>query len=388
MSDELRTTGVGTPRGWSMGTMADSSALGTTAEATLGSVTFGVEGGRRNWETTTQMAKMAYVGQPSIPDVVTSSVGLFASHARSLAAGLALELGARVDRVASNANLGQANAYLYYAYNSTRRTSATDTLPSAMARLRWAVSSRFELAASIGHTARVPDPAERYFALRRTGTDWVGNPELRPTQNNGVELRATENLGLGIITGSIFYNSLRDFITLHDQDRVHMQPGVMNTEARSYANVDAQMWGAELEFTQALTDHLSLAASASWARGVKDTDPARDITSSNLAEVPPLTSRISVRYDTGAVYAEAEGVFTAAQNLVDSDLQEQATPGWGVLNLKVGRTVNGFRLQAILANAFNRFYSEHLGYVRDPFRTGARVYEPGRTLSFTVGRFF
>jgi hypothetical protein len=29
----------------------------------------------------------------------------------------------------------------------------------------------------VGHTARVAEANERFFALRRMGTDWVGNPD-------------------------------------------------------------------------------------------------------------------------------------------------------------------------------------------------------------------
>jgi len=35
-------------------------------------------------------------------------------------------------------------------------------------------------------------------------------------------------------------------------------------------------------------------------------------------------------------------------------------------------------------NVFDRLYTEHLANARDPFRTGARVYEPGRRFIATV----
>jgi iron complex outermembrane recepter protein len=384
MTDALRTTGVGTPRGWSMGTMADTSTLGGKAEAELGGFTVGLEGLRRGWDASTQMAKMGYMSQASIPDVVTSSYGLYASRSFRLASPLSLELGARLDEVRSSADPALANTNLYFAYNSTRETSASDTLPSATARLRWAAASNLEVDMSLGRTTRVPDPTERYFALKRAGSDWVGNPLLRPTTNTGAELAGTLHLQGGAVTGSVFYSALGDWISLHDQPRVNMQPGVMNTVARSYSNVDARMWGAELEATHAFTDHLFAAGSVTWTRGEKDTDPAHNINSPNLAEVPPLQGRASLRYDTGKVYGEAEGVFTAAQDRVDEDLQEQATPGWSVLNLKAGGTVAGLRVQAILANVFNRLYTEHLAFVRDPFKSGVRVWEPGRTFTLTA----
>jgi len=66
---------------------------------------------------------------------------------------------------------------LYEAYQGTRSLSATDTLPAGKVRLAWR-RGPFELAAGVGHAPRIPEATERYLALRRMGTDWVGNPEL------------------------------------------------------------------------------------------------------------------------------------------------------------------------------------------------------------------
>jgi iron complex outermembrane recepter protein len=192
----------------------------------------------------------------------------------------------------------------------------------------------------------------------------------------------------GTVTASAYYESLRNWITLYDQARVNMVPGVMNTVAKSYTNVDARLWGGELEATQTLGDRVFLSSSVTWTRGEKNTDPARKVFSQNMAEMPPLTGRLALRYDSGRLYAETEGVFAAAQDRVDTDLQEKPTAGWGILNLKLGTTLAGFRVQATLANVFNREYQEYLSSVRDPFRAGVYIKEPGRSLSVAVSRQF
>jgi iron complex outermembrane receptor protein len=38
------------------------------------------------------------------------------------------------------------------------------------------------------------------------------------------------------------------------------------------------------------------------------------------------------------------------------------------------------RVTAGLANVFDRLYTEHLSYQRDPFRSGVHIPEPGRSL--------
>ncbi len=388
MTDELRTTGIGTPRGWSMGTMADTSALGLRADADLGGLRVGLEVTRRGWNASTQMAKMGYMAQASIPDVATTSTGVFASHHSAPAGNLALDFGVRVDRVATVADAGLANTDLYFAYNSTRATSGADTLPSASVRLRWAASSAMTVSAGLGHTARVPDPSERYFALKRAGSDWVGDPNLKPVLNTGADVQAMWRHEGGSLVASLFYNSLHDWITVHNQARLTPLPGIMNTVARSYANVDATLWGGDLELTHVVTQRVFVSGGVNWTRGVKQTAPARQIYSRNMAEIPPLTSRLAVRWDTGRVYAEIEGVAAAAQNNVDTDLQEQRTPGWGIVNVKLGGDVVGLRVQGTVANVFNHQYQDFLSSVRDPFRSGVYVAEPGRSWTVNVIRRF
>ena len=159
----------------------------------------------------------------------------------------------------------------------------------------------------------------------------------------------------------------------------------MNASARSYANVDATLLGGEVNAVATLTDRLFLSGDLSYVRGSQDRQPALGILSTNLAEMPPLRGRAGLRYDTGRFWAEAEGIFTAAQTRVDTDVKEDTTAGWGIANLRLGANVGGFVLTAGVANLFDRFYYEALSYQRDPYRSGIRVPEPGRMFFANVG---
>jgi iron complex outermembrane receptor protein len=75
-----------------------------------------------------------------------------------------------------------------------------------------------------------------------------------------------------------------------------------------------------------------------------------------------------------------EGLFAAAQKNVDTDLNEEETPGYGILNLHLGVRRGGLSLTVGIGNLFDRAYMEHLSYQRDPFRSGVRVPEPGRNV--------
>jgi len=132
------------------------------------------------------------------------------------------------------------------------------------------------------------------------------------------------------------------------------------------------------------TRRLFLTSDLSYVRGTRDTAPEMGILTSNIPEMPPLRSRTSLRYDTGRYLAEVEGVFAGAQNNVDASLGEQPTAGYGIANLRAGANFGKMALRFGLNNIFGRQYYEHLSYQRDPFRSGTRVYEPGRNLFVNV----
>jgi iron complex outermembrane receptor protein len=101
--------------------------------------------------------------------------------------------------------------------------------------------------------------------------------------------------------------------------------------------------------------------------------------------MPPLTGRVALRWQVPRYFVEAEGLGAMEQDRVDTDLSEQATPGWAILNLKGGLTLGQWRLQLVVENLLDRTYHEHLSYVRNPYSSGFVVNEPGRSATVTLG---
>lgn len=385
MTDQYRTSAGTAARGWSMGTMAQSRVAGGKLEAGFGEVTAGVEVFQRYWNTTSQLAMSGYKVQYSLPAPTTTVAGLYAEWTHPLAANLRLNVGARFDRARSEADPTLADTNLYYAYNDTRSTSQTDAFPSGYARLVYQPSDSLEISGGLGSTVRVPEASERYYALKRMGSDWVGNPDLLPSRNTGLDLTASYRWSGFYAGASVFADRVANYVALHKQMRVNMVPGVMNSSARSYANVDATLAGGEVNAVVTLTDRLFLSGDVSYVRGTQDPVPAEQILSTNLAEMPALRGRAALRYATGKYWAEVEGVATAAQNRVDTDLNEQPTPAWQAANVKVGAALAGFELTFGVWNLFNEQYYETLSYQRDPYRSGVKVPEPGRNFFVNLG---
>jgi iron complex outermembrane receptor protein len=380
MTDERRTSSLAKPRAYSMATQAETRTAGGKVEAVLGRLNLGLEGYDRYWDATNEMAGSGYAPQAMIPGVAVRVGGAFAESARPIGRGLNLSAGARLDEARSEADPTRANTALYEAYQGTASLTATDTLPAAKVRLAWRRGA-WEISAGAGHAARVPEANERYLALRRMGTDWVGNPDLEPSRNTSLDAaftftRAGFRLDLGL-----YRSRVADYITVYDQPRRSVVPGVMNAQARSFANVDATLAGGEMEGSlPILFGRVFVSGTVSYVRGTQDGDPARGIVAGPLAEMPPLRGRAAARYDDGCFFGSVEGVFAADQDRVDTSLNETRTPGWGVMNASAGVRHRRLRLTVGVVNAFDRFYTENLSYQRDPFRSGVRVPEPGRSL--------
>ena len=232
------------------------------------------------------------------------------------------------------------------------------------------------------------DARERYFALSRMGTDWVGNPSLKPSRNTGVEGKASFRRKSLLLEATLYYDHIADYITVVPQARVNPSPGVMNTGARTYRNVTGKIHGGEFLVSWVITRDIFFSTDFSYVRGRQDADPARNIPSTDLAEIPPVRSRTSLRYETGRLMAEIEAVFAGAQRNVNALLGEQHTPGYGTANLKAGMNLKGMVFRIGLNNLFDRAYHEHLSYQRDPFRSGARVFEPGRNVHVNLSYRF
>jgi iron complex outermembrane receptor protein len=382
MTDGYRTSSLSpmAPRGYSMGTYGRTKAEGARTEFRKGGTAVGIELARREWYAVTRMAMAMYMPQYSLPSVNANNLGLYASQDVHLSDRLTLDAGARLDASRSTADARLANTDLYWGYKDTRSRTRKDTYPSGNLRLTASLPGGAEIRAGVGSSARFPDPQELYFALRRMGADWVGNPTLEVPRNTGVNLGFTMSRPAFYASANLFRDQVDSYITVHNQARVNMVPGYMNAVARSYANVDARFWGGELSLSAVAGNRLFLSLDAASVRATKDTNPALWIRSSAVAEIPPLWGRAAVRYDTGRWFAEVEGVFADRQDRVDTDLRERATPGYGIANARAGIAWNGIRATVILRNVFDRYYRDHLSFQRDPFRSGHRVWEPGRTL--------
>ncbi len=384
MTDAYRSSAIGTPRGYSMGTRAETHTFGLRGERQIRAFTLGLEAGRRQWDAETETAGRDYVPQASLADATADTLALFGEWEHDFTVAQALSAGLRLEHAATRVDAVPGNSDLHFAYHGTRDTAESDLLPAARLRYDWRPRAGLRLTLTAGHAARLPEANERYLALRRAGTDWVGNPSLRPSRNTGLDVTARGESARLRLDASLFADAVTDFIAVVARDRQEAAAGVINAHARSYANVDVTQVGGEARASLLLPARLFLDAEASYVRAHQEVDPARGLTSDAAAEIPPLTAHAALRYDDGRRWLRLEAVAAARQTRVNADLGEQETPGYGILNATAGLRLRRFVVTAGVVNLLDNAYAEHLSSQRDPFRSGVRLLEPGRQLFVNV----
>lgn len=403
MNDARRCSSAADPAGcagslgrkYSMETRAKSQVVGGKLGAAVPlfgePLRLGADVYLRSWDAVTTrfnrpMSK--YLDQASIPDVSTLDVGLHARYARRLGSAVKLGAGARLDVARSAVGItsltGPEAEMVQMLYRNARGEgqplSAMVALPSANLELDLRLAGPVTLYLGVGHAARVPDPQERFFALSGSPAmgpnpakpGRIGNPSIAPPRNSEIDLGleiATRRV-LGRVQG--FASNVNDAIVV---SRIMGSDGVPSV---TYDNVLARLAGAEITGRAALPLDLYLSAALTYTHGWNVT------TGAALQETPPLRANVSLRWDIEWLFVEAAEVLAAPQDRVDASVGELRTPGYAVTNLRAGVSYRGFRLMGNVANLFDAEYLEHLNYLRDPFASGIRVPEPGRSFSVTL----
>ena len=373
-------------RGYMMRTLAKTETYGAKIEKKLKiygvNIKTGIDGYVRNWKADNVIMNLDNRGM--IPDVDIKNVGVYVQGAKRINR-LVVSAGIRYDNTKSEANkdrLGTANRNLYSMYyGSNYSLSKTDSYVTGNILFRYKFSKRNNVYIGFGHTVRVPDPQERYIALAKpmTKPNWVGNPNLKKVKNNEVDAGFEYYWGFFGLKGNVFYSDLTDYIYL-----TKIQNGAPKP-ALSYKNIDAHIYGGDVNIVGMLTDTVSVELGAAYQRGKKDSGSYND---SDLAEIPPLKTRLALKYDNGSLYILAEEIYAARQSNVDTDLKEQPTKSYFVTNIKAGYVVDRASINIGIDNLFDKNYYTHLSYLRNPFSAGIKIPEPGRFFYMNVKFMF
>lgn len=366
-------------RYYSMQTDAKTQVYGAKLNAELatgpGVMKTGIDYYNRNWDAVNRRAMYTpanrYMDLAMIPDASIDNLGMFGEYELPLGTQLVLTGGLRGDFTWAEAN--KTNTLVT---SGTKRDFAN---VSANLQLTYTPVKGLDFFTGIARGTRTPDQQELFLdvptpgAPSATSNYWHGNKELKSTVNHQTDIGAKYSTGRFYANASIFYSDLQDYINFYQ---------VPSTFEKSYRNIHATMWGAELGSQVSLAYDFFLRGSLSYVE-------ARNESSGRpLSEIPPLRGTFSVRYDNGMYFLEALENLARKQDRVDSGLGETATPGWATTDIKGGVNYQGFSLIIGVNNLFDKQYFSHLSYARDPFQSGVKVPENGKNAYFTLGYRF
>ncbi len=286
--------------------------------------------------------------------------------------------GMRLDRIDGQANAPAADFLELYKGNIQADVHWNY---SATAALSHQTHSGWSMQLAIGRGVRSPNMIERYinhFTVGQDAYEYVGNPHLNPETNHQIEWsteiqRSRWQAGL-----NVFYARIDNYIM-----------GIVDTtldrkfmgnllHARRFSNLDqVDKFGTEINANFNLHTNWSINGTLAytWAQDQIADEP--------LAEISPWASTIGLRHERTHWWAQTDLRIVGEQNRISQRFDEQATPGFSTLDLRVGaELIEGLSLGVAVLNVLDSNYREHLNRSYRNSATPGIILEPGRNITF------
>lgn len=253
-------------------------------------------------------------------------------------------------------------------FNSADR-KVSDTNVDVALSTQTQLSEALSLYVGAGIKSRAPSYQERYLwtPMESTGGladghTYIGDINLESETAYQVDVGLTWQSNDFMIAPHVFYQNIDNYIQGTPMAMVDASAKMLalmmsnDDNPLKFSNVDAKLYGADVNWYYNLTDNLQLSGIASYVKGER-----RDI-DDNLYRIAPLNGQVSFSYHDANVITNLTLVAVAAQNDVSATNTEQATAGYGVVNIDIEYFVtNDFTLRGGVDNLLDRAYQNHLG---------------------------
>lgn len=336
-------------------------------------------------------------------DVERDRYGFFAEWTGALDDKWDLELGTRLNWIRMDAKSvggtagpfvpGKAGTKLAKDFNA-KKHDKEDLNVDVVTKLTHHYNDDLDIEIGFGRKTRSPSYQERYLWLPLNATggladghNYIGNIELQPEVSYQAELGLNWQVDSVYIMPRIFYRYVKDYI----QGTPTRNAAALKIQSNTleYTNVDAYLYGADVEAGFRFHEDWKVDAMISYVRGRRD-----DVTD-NLYRIAPLNGRIGVFYDTPDWLAGTELIGYDDQNETSNYNKEKATPGYFVWNLRAQyrpqyNSVRGLQIGFGIENVLDESYRTHLsGTNRNPANDGTAIGEHlpgvGRNFYATLG---
>lgn len=327
------------------------------------------------------------------PGVELQQIGLFAETDVRLDEANRIKAGLRYDHVNASASrtnrtasvtgaLTRSPATLYATYYAagTDNDRDEDNL-GGFVTLEHQLDKNGLFYATASRTVRTADASERYLASDHgmAAMRWVGNPHIDAEKHHQLELGYLRQQDNWDMTASVYYNKVSDYII---RDIARSQSGILLTDGTTiYRNVSARLYGLEAGGNIRLTDNWLLGGSLAYVHATNTSD------NRPLAQTPPLEGTLNLDYHRDNWHAGIKLTAQDRQNrveddtTVDSGLDAQKTPGWGILDLYGQYEFNDdITVSAGINNLLDKTYAYHVNRADNFDPTVVQVNEPGREI--------
>lgn len=356
---------------------ADAETLGWQLEGALallgGELRIGSDGHLFDYDSLITSPDDAAFFARSFEAVERDRYGLYAEWERDDLGRFGLELGLRWTRVAMDAGRVDASmammmpalAALRDRFNAAERSVHADHWDAAVVAT-FAVSDALTLEAGVARKTRSPSHQERYLWLPveasgglADGNLYVGDLALDPETAWQLELGLAWQTARFALAPRAFYHHVDDFIQgVPATDPLVVMVATMNGDPTplQFANVEARLWGFDVEWAATLSARWQLEGIFSWVRGER-----RDV-DDDLYRIAPFNALVDLRYGRERWSVTLEGVFYAPQDRVSLTNGESESPGHGILSLygQYHWPSSGITLSAGVENLLDNGYRPHL----------------------------
>ncbi|MEM8661278.1 MAG: TonB-dependent receptor, partial [Pseudomonadota bacterium] len=316
-------------------------------------------------------------------DAEREVLGAFIEREQNFNNQWSAEFGVRYNRVSMDA--GQVNGtpammmppamMLRDNFNDAQRSQDDDNI-DLVAKVWYAATDNSSWYVGLARKNRSPSYQERYLWLPleataglADGRTYTGTVDLDAETANQVEFGLDYNDGTLVLSPRLFYSTIDDYIqgtpstnqaAIMFVQMMNMMNGTNNPPPLEFNNVDAEIYGFDMDWSYQINRNWALSGIVNYVRGERD-----DI-NDNLYRIAPPNATFRLSYAQPDWSASIESVLYDEQNDVSETNSEQTTSGYGIVNISgTWQATDALQLAAGVDNLFDNEYENHLnGYNR------------------------
>jgi iron complex outermembrane receptor protein len=317
-------------------------------------------------------------------DAEREILGAFVEHERDFGDSWQTEFGVRYNRVESDsgevngspAMMMPAAMALRDNFNQADRKQSDNNF-DLVAKTTFQASENLDWYLGLARKQRSPSYQERYLWLPLEATAGLADGQLY-IGNIGLDSETAQIVELGLdyqsdrltLSPRLFYNRVDNYVqgtplsAMHPATMMVRMMNNMNSTNRDdplqFKNVDAELYGIDLDWRLTLDHHWSLSGLVNYVRGKR-----RDI-DDDLYRIAPLNGSIRLHYNSSNWGATVESVLYADQEDVSQSNREQESDSYGIVNINGSwQATPQLQFAAGVENLFDKEYQSHLsGYNR------------------------